>query len=61
MRLGLGNGSAGWRSRPTGSHPGRELKDNPSFVVTNLRGDPQRVYERVYCQRGEIENRIKEL
>lgn len=42
-------------------HPGREPKDNPRFVVTNLRGDPQRIYERVYCLRGEIENRIKEL
>ena len=30
-------------------------------MVTNLRGDPQRIYERVYCLRGEIENRIKEL
>jgi hypothetical protein len=30
-------------------------------VVTNLKGAPQRLYERIYCQRGEIENRIKEL
>ncbi len=43
------------------AHPGRELKDNPRFAVTNLKGDPQRIYERVYSQRGEIENRIKEL
>ena len=41
-------------------HPGRELKDNPRFVVTNLRIIPRRVYE-FYCQRGEVENRIKEL
>jgi hypothetical protein len=34
---------------------------NPRFVVTNLCGTPQRIYERVYCRRGEIENRIKEL
>ncbi len=33
---------------------------NPRFVVTNLPGDPQRLYDEVYCQRGEMENRIKE-
>jgi hypothetical protein len=42
-------------------HPEREPKDNPRFVVTNLTGSPRRVYERSYCYRGEIENRIKEL
>ena len=40
---------------------GREPRDNPRFVVTNLTADPRRVYERVYCERGDIENRIKEL
>ncbi len=40
---------------------GREPRLNPRFVVTNLTGKPQRIYERIYCQRGEIENRIKEL
>jgi len=33
---------------------------NPRYVVTTLSGDPQPRYERVYCQRGEMENRIKE-
>jgi hypothetical protein len=33
---------------------------NPRYVVTTLSGDPQYLYERVYCQRGELENRIKE-
>ena len=42
-------------------HPGREPKMNPRFVVTNLRGTPRRLYEKVYCARGDIENRIKEL
>ena len=42
-------------------HPGREPKDNPRFVVTNVPGTPRWIYERVYCGRGEIENRIKEL
>jgi len=36
-------------------------KDNPRFVITNMRQSPQWLYEQVYCQRGEIENRIKEL
>ena len=40
---------------------GREPRLNPRFVVTNLRGRPQRIYERIYCPRGEVENRIKEL
>lgn len=40
---------------------GKEPKDNPRFVITNLRQSPQGIYERVYCPRGEIENRIKEL
>lgn len=40
---------------------GREPRLNARFVVTNLAGRPQRIYERVYCQRGDAENRIKEL
>jgi hypothetical protein len=39
---------------------GREMKNNPRFVVTNLRHNPERVYE-IYCGRGDAENRIKEL
>ena len=41
--------------------PGREPRDNPRFVITNLRQTPRFLYERVYCGRGDIENRIKEL
>ena len=33
---------------------------NPRFVVTSLDGDPQALYEQLYCARGEAENRIKE-
>jgi hypothetical protein len=40
---------------------GKEPKDNPRFVITNMTQTPQWLYEKVYCQRGEIENRIKEL
>lgn len=35
-------------------------RDNPRFVVTNLRSRPETVY-RHYRQRGETENHIKEL
>ena len=40
---------------------GKEPKDNPRFVVTNMKQSPQWLYEEVYCQRGDLENRIKEL
>jgi hypothetical protein len=40
---------------------GKAPKDNPRFVITNMKQTPQWLYEQVYCQRGEIENRIKEL
>jgi hypothetical protein len=33
---------------------------NTRFVVTNLPGDPQALYDGVYCARGDMENRIKE-
>jgi hypothetical protein len=41
--------------------PGRDPRDNARFVVTNLRPSPRYLYEHVYCARGDIENRIKEL
>lgn len=33
---------------------------NPRFVVTSLKGNPSELYEKTYCARGEMENRIKE-
>ena len=33
---------------------------NPRYVVTNLAGAAQSLYEEVYCARGDMENRIKE-
>ena len=36
---------------------------NPRFIVTNIHkalGDGRHLYEDVYCQRGEMENRLKE-
>lgn len=34
--------------------------NNPRFIVTNLAGEPAELYDGLYCQRGEAENRIKE-
>jgi hypothetical protein len=39
----------------------KDPKDNPRFVITNMKQSPQWIYEQVYCRRGDIENRIKEL
>jgi len=36
------------------------LGANPRFIVTNLKGDPKHLYEKIYCARGDMENRIKE-
>ena len=33
---------------------------NPRFVVTNLTGEVQQLYDDIYCARGDMENRIKE-
>jgi hypothetical protein len=33
---------------------GKKPKDNPRFVITNMKQSPQWLYEDVYCQRGEI-------
>jgi len=41
-------------------HPGRDPKNNPRFVVTNLPDAPETVYQ-FYCGRGDMENRLKEL
>jgi Transposase DDE domain group 1 len=40
-----------------------EGKENPRYVVTNLGAQQwpaQKLYEDLYCERGEMENRIKE-
>lgn len=33
---------------------------NPRYIITTLRGDAEEIYDHHYCQRGEMENRIKE-
>jgi len=37
-----------------------EQGQNPRFVVTSLGGEAQGLYDKLYCQRGDAENRIKE-
>ena len=40
-----------------------QVEANPRFIVTNIErlcGDARFLYEHHYCQRGEMENRIKE-
>lgn len=41
-------------------HPDRKSKNNMRFVVTNLKMTPENTYK-FYTQRGDAENRIKEL
>lgn len=40
---------------------GRPLRENPRFIVTNMKGSTKSIYEKFYCARGDSENRIKEL
>jgi hypothetical protein len=58
-----------WTTRESWSRPRRVVakaewtngEANPRFVVTSLRREgPKYLYEKVYCARGEMENRIKE-
>jgi hypothetical protein len=60
-----------WRTRRTWSRSRRVVakaewtkgEANPRFVVTSLRRDECKakyLYEKIYCARGEMENRIKE-
>jgi hypothetical protein len=37
-----------------------DKESNPRFAITNIVGDLQKVYDRRYCARGEMENRVKE-
>lgn len=57
-----------YRTRETWSRERRVIgkaerlgdKDNPRFIVTSLRRRADELYEKLYCARGEMENRIKE-
>ncbi len=52
-----------WRRRVVAKAEQIEGKENPRYVVTSLspqRWPAQKLYEQLYCARGEMENRIKE-
>ncbi|MGH6961497.1 MAG: IS1380 family transposase, partial [Dongiaceae bacterium] len=51
----------GWRHkrRVVARVEASELGTDTRFVVTNLADKPKRLYERVYCARGQMENLIK--
>jgi hypothetical protein len=60
-----------WSTRDSWSRPRRVIAKaewtggaaNPRFVVTSLSPEeaaPRRLYEEIYCARGDMENRIKE-
>ena len=53
-----GHGTASGVSLPKRSFT--DKGENPRYVVTSLEGDAQALYDKVYCARGEMENRIKE-
>lgn len=42
-------------------HSDRPARDNARFLVTNIDRTARFVYERIYCARAHVENRIKEL
>jgi hypothetical protein len=37
-----------------------EKGSNPRFILTNIVGGAQKIYDQRYCARGEMENRVKE-
>jgi hypothetical protein len=60
-----------WRTRRSWTKERRVIakaewtqgEENPRFIVTSLSqddGDGRKLYEEIYCARGEMENRIKE-
>ncbi len=51
----------GWHKAKVVRASGKAPKDNPRFVVTNLPRGAEWEDERLYCSRGEIANRHKEL
>src|SRR6201982_2758464 len=45
--------------QPVAGETGMREEVNIRYVVTSLKGSAQRLYENVYCQRGQMENLIK--
>jgi hypothetical protein len=53
-------GSWSYERRLIGKAEVTKLGENPRYIVTNLLGKPEDLYDKVYCARGDMENRIKE-
>jgi hypothetical protein len=53
-------GSWSYERRLIGKAEVTRLGENPRYIVTNLLGEPEDLYDKVYCARGDMENRIKE-
>ena len=55
-------GASTWKKRRTviGKAEHTDQGSNPRYIVTNLRGEARDIYDRIYCARGDMENRIKE-
>ena len=34
-------------------HSGRQPKENPRFLITNIKRSPRHIYEKIYCARGD--------
>ncbi len=58
--IGYAAGSWGQTRRVIVKAEHSERGANPRFIVTNLPGNEQELYDDLYCQRGDMENRIKE-
>jgi len=58
----LSYAAGSWRQERRTICKAERLPQGPNrrFVVTSLSGDPQQLYDEIYCARGEMENRIKE-
>ncbi len=55
-------GARAWQKKRTLIGKAEHLSQgaNPRFIISTLEGDAQHLYEKIYCARGDMENRIKE-
>ena len=51
----------GQARRVIAPHRGRPQGADQRFIVTNLQGRAKRLYDKVYCARGQAENLIKDI
>lgn len=55
-------GAGSWNTKRTiiGKAEHTDKGSNPRYIVTSLKGRARDIYDRLYCARGDMENRIKE-